>query len=152
MDQQYQDQSTASVDNGSANAGANANPVSGGGNGNGNGNGNGHRRQGQIGPRDYTVAKTTHFKLLAAKIAGEARKGTIQSLRAMGANNINTVVKGFALARRYIEEQHIDINCQVQFIEVASTMSGGSGDVNDTRTAIRFTFNRTALRSQVRSD
>ena len=82
------------------------------------GAGNGGRRSYNIGRRDFTVAKKTDFKKLAAKIAGEARKGAIQNLRAMGANNINTVVKGFALARRYIEEQNIDVNCFVQFIEV----------------------------------
>ena len=101
-------------------------------------------------PRDYTVAKTTSFKTLAAKLAGEARKGAIQSLRAMGANNINTVVKGFALARRYIEEQHLDINCWVQFIEVPA-LGGNDTGSGEVRTAIRFEFNRTTLRSQVRS-
>jgi len=106
----------------------------------------GSRRSAPITPRDYTVAKTTDFKSLAAKIAGEARKGTIQSLRAMGANNINTVVKGFALARRYIEDQLIDINCFVSFIEVQSMPSAA---ISGARTAIRFSFNRTTLRSQV---
>jgi stage V sporulation protein SpoVS len=108
------------------------------------------RFRSRVGPSDFTVAKTTNFKSLAAKLAGEARKGMIPSLRAMGANNINTVVKGFSLARRYIEDQGIDLNCHVNFIEVPIRGRDGvdGSEHAELRTAMRFSFDRTVLRSQ----
>jgi stage V sporulation protein S len=77
------------------------------------------------------VSATSRATAVAGAIAGVMREHHFAEVQAIGAAAVNQAVKALAIARRYLEEDQIDIVCVPMFMEV---------DIDgQERTAVRFT-------------
>ena len=79
------------------------------------------------------VKGTSRTSAVAGAIAGVVREQQNASVQAIGASAVNQSVKALALAKRYLEQDGLDIVFVPEFVEVEI-----DGKV---RTAIRFTVN-----------
>jgi stage V sporulation protein S len=79
------------------------------------------------------VKGTSRTSAVAGAIAGVVREQQYASVQAIGASAVNQSVKALALAKRYLEQDGLDIVFVPEFVEVEI-----DGKV---RTAIRFTVN-----------
>jgi stage V sporulation protein S len=80
------------------------------------------------------VSGTSRSTAVAGAIAGTMRDSHVAEIQAIGAAAVNQAVKALAIARRYLEEDQIDIACIPTFIEVSID--------GQERTAIRFSVHQ----------
>src|SRR5690349_6568791 len=64
------------------------------------------------------VSATSRATAVAGAIAGVMREHHFAEVQAIGAAAVNQAVKTLAIARRYLEEDQIDIVCVPTFMEV----------------------------------
>ncbi len=77
------------------------------------------------------VRGTSRTSAVAGAIAGVVREHQHAVVQAIGASAVNQSVKALALAKRYLEQDEIDVIFVAEFIDI---------DIEGkTRTAIRFT-------------
>jgi stage V sporulation protein S len=76
------------------------------------------------------VSARSRTAAVAGAIAGVMRDNSVVEVQAIGAGAVNQAVKATVIARRYLEEDGIDIICTPSFVEVEI------GDQE--RTAIHF--------------
>lgn len=77
------------------------------------------------------VRGTSRTSAVAGAIAGVVREHQHAVVQAIGASAVNQSVKALALAKRYLEQDEIDVVFIAEFIDI---------DIEGkTRTAIRFT-------------
>jgi stage V sporulation protein S len=76
------------------------------------------------------VRGTSRTSAVAGAIAGVIREHQHATVQAIGASAVNQSVKAMALARRYLEQDEIDIIFFPEFVDVEIE--------GKTRTAIRF--------------
>lgn len=79
------------------------------------------------------VKGTSRTSAVAGAIAGVVREQQNASVQAIGASAVNQSVKALALAKRYLEQDGLDIVFVPEFVDVEI-----DGKI---RTAIRFTVN-----------
>src|SRR4051794_14182980 len=64
------------------------------------------------------VAATSKTTSVAGAIAGTIRDHSYAEVQAVGAGAVNQAVKAVAVARGYLEEEHINIICIPYFTEI----------------------------------
>ncbi len=85
------------------------------------------------------VAASSRSTAVAGAIAGIIREQSRVDVQAIGAGAVNQAVKAIAIARGYLELDHIDIYCIPSFSEVF--IDGKE------RTAVRFAVESRAVES-----
>ena len=76
------------------------------------------------------VAARSRTTAVAGAIAAVIRQSGYAEVQAIGASAVNQAVKAVAIARRYLTDDHIDVTCAPEFVEVIIR--------GETRTAIRL--------------
>jgi len=81
-------------------------------------------------PDIIKVSARSRSTAVAGAIAGVIRQHAFAEVQAIGAGAVNQAVKALAIARGYLEQDHLDIVCMPYFTEV--DIEGNE------RTAVRF--------------
>jgi len=64
------------------------------------------------------VSARSRTAAVAGAIAGVMRDDSVAEVQAIGAGAVNQAIKAIVIAKRYLEEEGVDIICTPSFVEV----------------------------------